>query len=54
VRLVVRDDGRGFDAEAASGFGLPGMRSRAEQVNGTLTVRSDPETGTLIEVEVPA
>ena len=54
VRLVVRDDGRGFDAATASGFGVPGMRSRAEQVNGTLTVRSDPETGTLIEVEVPA
>jgi len=54
VRLVVRDDGRGFDVATASGFGVPGMRSRAEQVNGTLTVRSDPETGTLIEVEVPA
>jgi signal transduction histidine kinase len=54
VRLVVRDDGRGFDTTVAPGFGLPGMRSRAEQVNGTLTVHSDPETGTLIEVEVPA
>ena len=54
VRLVVRDDGRGFDTAAASGFGLPGMRARAEQVNGTLTVHSDPDTGTLIEVEVPA
>jgi signal transduction histidine kinase len=54
VRLVVRDDGRGFDTTSASGFGLPGMRSRAEQVNGTLTVHSDPDTGTLIEMEVPA
>ncbi|GAA3345571.1 sensor histidine kinase [Amorphoplanes nipponensis] len=54
VRLVVRDDGRGFDATSAAGFGLPGMRARAAQVNGTLTVRSDPDTGTLIEVEVPA
>jgi signal transduction histidine kinase len=54
VRLVVRDDGRGFDTAAAAGFGLPGMRARAEQVNGALTVHSDPDTGTLIEVEVPA
>lgn len=54
VRLVVRDDGRGFDPASASGFGVPGMRARAEQVNGTLTVHSDPETGTLLEVEVPA
>ena len=54
VRLVVRDDGRGFDPAAADGFGLPGMRARAEQVAGTLTVRSDPDTGTTIELEVPA
>jgi signal transduction histidine kinase len=54
VRLVVRDDGRGFTPGAADGFGLRGMRARAEQVNGTLTVHSDPETGTTIELEVPA
>jgi signal transduction histidine kinase len=54
VRLVVRDDGRGFAPGAADGFGLTGMRARAEQVNGTLTVHSDPETGTTIELEVPA
>jgi signal transduction histidine kinase len=54
VRLVVRDDGRGFAGGSATGFGLTGMRVRAEQVNGTLTVHSDPATGTHIEVEVPA
>ncbi|MET0492874.1 MAG: sensor histidine kinase [Actinoplanes sp.] len=54
VRLVVRDDGRGFDAEGAGGFGLAGMRARATQVGGTLVVRSDPGTGTTIELEVPA
>jgi signal transduction histidine kinase len=51
---VVRDDGRGFDPAAADGFGLNGMRARADQVYGTLTVLSDPETGTTIELEVPA
>ena len=54
VRLVVRDDGRGFDPAAADGFGLPGMRARAEQVAGRLTVTSDPDTGTTLELEVPA
>jgi signal transduction histidine kinase len=54
VRLVVRDDGRGFDPAAADGFGLTGMRARAGQVAGTLTVRSGPDTGTTIELEVPA
>jgi signal transduction histidine kinase len=54
VRLVVRDDGRGFPAGSAAGYGLTGMRSRAEQVDGVLTVRSDADTGTTIELEVPA
>ncbi|GAA4930073.1 sensor histidine kinase [Actinoplanes utahensis] len=54
VRLLVRDDGRGFDPAAADGYGLAGMRSRAEQVDGVLTVRSDPSTGTMIEMEIPA
>ncbi|WIM95112.1 sensor histidine kinase [Actinoplanes oblitus] len=54
VRVVVRDDGVGFDPAASGGFGLPGMRARAEQVGGTLTVRSDPDTGTTVELEVPA
>jgi signal transduction histidine kinase len=30
------------------------MKSRAEQVRGDVTVRSDPETGTTVEVEVPS
>jgi signal transduction histidine kinase len=54
VRLVVRDDGRGFDPAKADGFGLNGMRARADQVDGRLTVHCDPATGTTIELEVPA
>ncbi|MFI6074431.1 sensor histidine kinase [Actinoplanes sp. NPDC051343] len=58
VRLTVRDDGRGFTpgsrSSAAGGFGLNGMRARAEQVNGTLTVASTPADGTTIELEIPA
>ncbi|MFG1991807.1 sensor histidine kinase [Actinoplanes sp. NPDC048988] len=53
VRLVVRDDGRGFEPSAADGFGLSGMRQRATQINGDLRVRSDPRAGTTIELEVP-
>lgn len=54
VRLVVRDDGRGFDPDGPRGFGLDGMRARAEQVGGVLRVVSSPGAGTTIEVEVPA
>ncbi len=54
LRLEVRDDGRGFDPAAAAGFGLAAMRARAEQADGVPTVRSDPGTGTTVELEVPA
>ncbi|MDQ7806068.1 sensor histidine kinase [Amycolatopsis sp. A133] len=53
VRLSVRDDGAGFDPDRATGFGLRGMRSRAGQVGGTLSVRSGP-SGTELTLEVPA
>jgi signal transduction histidine kinase len=54
VRLVVRDDGCGFTPDQADGFGLTGMRARAEQVSGTLTVASAAGDGTTIELEVPS
>jgi signal transduction histidine kinase len=54
VALTVTDDGVGFDATPASfGYGLSGMRSRVEQVAGTLSVTSAPGAGTTVRVEVP-
>jgi signal transduction histidine kinase len=51
IRVTVRDDGRGFDPAAEStGFGLPGMRERAELFDGKLAVRSAPGQGTRVEV----
>jgi signal transduction histidine kinase len=35
------------------GFGLRGMRARAEQVSGTLVVHGLPGKGTRLELEVP-
>jgi signal transduction histidine kinase len=53
VRLAVVDDGAGFDtALTTGGFGLAGMRSRVEQIGGSVTVHSGP-TGTWVTVEVP-
>lgn len=54
VHLVVRDNGRGFASGHADGFGLAGMRSRAEQVHGILTVHGGRTGGTTVELEVPA
>ena len=56
VRLSVRDDGRGFDADgqiADGHFGLIGMRERAAQIGGVLTIDSANERGTQIAIDVP-
>ncbi|MCW2983264.1 MAG: sensor histidine kinase [Conexibacter sp.] len=54
VAVVVGDDGRGFDPEAApTGFGLVGMRERATLGQGSLQVRSAPAQGTVLEVRLP-
>ncbi len=52
ICLSVEDDGEGFIADSnRAGFGLLGMRKRAESISGTLTVKSTPRTGTLVEVK---
>ena len=53
VRLAVADDGVGAD-DTAGGFGLVGLRERAELVGGTLALRSDGGgAGFTLELEVP-
>ncbi|MFF2014085.1 sensor histidine kinase [Streptomyces sp. NPDC058195] len=59
LSLDVRDDGRGFDPAAlppysgAGGFGLGGMRARAERVAGTVEVETEPGRGTAVSARVP-
>jgi signal transduction histidine kinase len=56
VRLSIRDDGRGFDPDqpiADGHFGLLGIRERAEQIGGVMSVHSAVESGTQIAVDVP-
>ncbi|MBN6038572.1 sensor histidine kinase [Amycolatopsis sp. 195334CR] len=56
VTLDLRDDGRGFDPAAPrpDGYGLSGMRQRAERLAGELHVESEPGAGTAISVNLPA
>jgi PAS domain S-box-containing protein len=49
--LTVEDDGIGWNANRGNGRGLSNMRRRAEEIGGTLTVRSEP--GTRVRVEIP-
>jgi signal transduction histidine kinase len=54
VRVAVRDDGTGFDPiEMSSGFGLPGMRERAELLGGTLSINSAAGEGTTVSALLP-
>ncbi|MCJ7551076.1 MAG: sensor histidine kinase, partial [Anaerolineae bacterium] len=60
LRVVIEDDGRGFDPELVAGppdsFGQQGMRERAEHVGGDLQVRSVVGKGTTVtlEMEMPS
>jgi two-component system, NarL family, sensor histidine kinase DevS len=54
VRIVVRDDGRGFDPGSPAGNrGLLGMRERVELLGGEIEVSSAPGGGTRISARVP-
>ncbi len=56
--LRVEDDGVGFEfppsqRRQSRGFGLAGMRERAESLGGRLRVKSAPGEGTLVEARFP-
>ncbi|MFJ8748024.1 sensor histidine kinase [Streptomyces sp. NPDC102441] len=59
ITLDVRDDGCGFDpADLAphsgrGGFGLGGMRARAERIAGTVEIETEPGQGTAVSARVP-
>jgi signal transduction histidine kinase/ligand-binding sensor domain-containing protein len=59
-RLRVRDDGRGIHREVLSGdgieghYGLHGMRERAIVIGGNLTIWSEVDAGTEVELRIPA
>ena len=55
VQIMVRDDGRGFDAEGCTeGFGLLGMQERVTALGGRVDVASVPGEGTTIRAVLPA
>jgi signal transduction histidine kinase len=55
-RLVVEDDGRGFDTRAGlapNSFGLAGIRERAGAFGGLVVVDAAPGRGTRIDIALP-
>ena len=53
LRVIVDDDGRGFDAVRVRGLGLIGMQERVSQLGGDLNVDSDPGRGTRVSADLP-
>ena len=60
LELTVQDDGRGFTVPERLGefaqknhFGLIGVEEQVTMVGGTLTVMSQPDAGTTVNVKVP-
>lgn len=62
VELTIKDDGKGFDlvkaaihaSQSLSGNGLRNMEMRAAEMNGTLTINTEPGKGTTIRLHFPA
>lgn len=54
VRVIVSDDGVGFDPTAETGgLGLANLRTRAARLGGELLVDTSPGQGATIEVRIP-
>ena len=56
IHLTVSDSGKGFDrvaAKTSQGLGLISMQERLKLVNGTLSIDSQPGSGTKIEARIP-
>jgi PAS domain S-box-containing protein len=56
LKLIVSDNGQGFDVnqtQFGGHYGLKFMRERVELLNGSLTLRSEPGSGTNVAVLIP-
>jgi signal transduction histidine kinase len=55
MAVIIRDNGRGFDPNAAdgSGNGLHNMRARAAEAGGSLKIESIPGAGTVLDFRIP-
>jgi signal transduction histidine kinase len=56
ISAMIEDDGRGFDPGRVGlrGFGIVGMRERARNAGGELSIDSHPGGGTRVRVAIPS
>lgn len=58
IRMSISDNGDGFDFQSVTnrrkrGFGLINMKERIEMLGGEFTIKSAPESGTIIDLSIP-
>lgn len=55
LSLTIQDDGLGFNSEKPSGrgLGLIGIEERVRELGGKTTIFSQPQKGTLLQMEMP-
>ncbi len=52
--MLIEDDGKGFDTDKSTlGRGINDMRRRASNINATLYIESEKNTGTIVKLEMP-
>jgi signal transduction histidine kinase len=55
IHVRIRDDGKGFDPSVSTGgFGLIGMRERAQVLGGQLAIETAPGEGACVHASIPA
>jgi two-component system, NarL family, sensor histidine kinase UhpB len=53
LALIIRDDGRGIDPAAPTGFGVRGMQERVQALGGSYRVDSEAGRGTRVRILIP-
>ncbi len=53
LRVMVQDDGRGFDPSIEKGMGLMGMEERVKALGGVFRVDSEPGGGAIVSALIP-
>ena len=54
ICLTMNDNGSGFDVnKAKSGIGLKNMKSRIDEINGSINITSEKDVGTIVTIEAP-
>jgi signal transduction histidine kinase len=53
LRIIVKDDGKGFDLSPRSGGGLQGMEERIRKLGGDFSITGGSGRGVTVKASIP-